>query len=63
MKEDFNDIYDILVDLRGTPAIWQGNQYDSDYRNLMVYGYFKSLNTLLNEYSYVDCSLNLEGLI
>ena len=63
MNDQVNDVWSKLISLRAMPAVWQGNQNDTDFNNLIIYGYFSSFSVLLKEHLYSDCSLSIKGLI
>ena len=52
----------LLEDLRATPAVWIGTDYDS-YDLLNVYGYYKDFNMEISYPSFSLCRLEIEGLI
>lgn len=49
--------------LRGTPAVYQGNNQDSGFESLLVYGFFESFDPVISGPVYSNCSLEITGLI
>ena len=60
--ENIRFVRRILEDLRATPVVWVGTDYDS-YDVLNVYGYYRDFNMEINYPSYSLCRLEIEGLV
>ena len=53
----------ILSQLRAKPTVWQGNQDDTSYDNLLIFGIPKSFNIIMSYFSHSEVNLEIEGLI
>jgi hypothetical protein len=62
-NESLNLVNLILTQLRAKPTVWQGNQEDVQYDNLLIYGFYQDFNILMSHYTHSECNLNIEGLI
>lgn len=58
-KLNFN--YKLLSELRAVPAVWIGSD-ETQYRPLVVFGYYKDFNITIQYPTYSLCSLQIEGL-
>ena len=60
---NFDAIATRLAAVRATPAVWQINNSSTDYSSLIVWGFFKDFDLLLQSNNLSTCSLEIEGLI
>lgn len=56
-------VYRRLVSLRGTPTAWIGNNTDTSYEALIVYGLYTDFSVTVEGPSHSYCDLTIEGLI
>jgi hypothetical protein len=52
----------LLASIRAVPCVWIGSE-DIKYSPLVVFGFFKEVNTTISYPSYSLCNLTIEGLI
>ena len=53
----------LLADLRATPCVWDANNDDTDYDNLIIYGFYKDFDIILRGAVVSKCTITIEGLI
>lgn len=63
MNYNKNTVNNILRQLRATPTVFQGNQYDSEFDDFLIYGFIQDFNIIHSGYDYCEANLELEGLI
>lgn len=59
-NSDVDRVVNKLASIRSTPVAWVG---DGGYSSLILYGFYKSFDTLIESPGGSTCSLELEGLI
>lgn len=62
-NDKLDNIYSILVSLRGVPTAWLGNNDDSNYESLRVFGIFTDFDIVVSGPSHSLCDIEIEGLI
>lgn len=60
LNTEISSLQNLLADLRTTPCVWIG---DPDYENLIIYGYYKDFDIVINYHLVSDVNLQIEGLI
>lgn len=63
MNENKNEVNSVLRQLRAKPTVWQGNQYDSEYDDFLVFGFMNNFTIVHDNYTSCEASLEIEGLI
>ena len=58
-----NTVNSILTQLRAVPTIWQANQSGTEYDNLLIYGFCKKFNIIMQGATHTECSLQIRGMI
>lgn len=62
VDSSFSDqLHGILSSIRSTPVVWVG--FGSTFASLIVYGYYKDFDIVMDYYNTHTCSLTIEGLI
>ena len=52
-----------LSAVRSTPCVWESNNPGTEYTSLIVYGFLKEFDLLLQNLNISECNLSIEGLI
>lgn len=61
MPTDYaNEARRALTEYRAVPVVWVGSE---DFQSTIIYGFYRSFNIILSNYSTSDCVLEIEGLI
>lgn len=60
---DLNKTNTILTELRAIPTIWEGNQKNTSYNNLITYGFCKKFRIIMPGSVYSECRLQIRGMI
>jgi len=66
---DVDRVRRVLASLRAIPCIWVGNNkyqneaMSTDFESLIVYGFYKDFDIVLQGPVYSECSITVEGLI
>jgi hypothetical protein len=53
----------VLTKIRATPCVWQFNNIGTDYTSLIVFGFFRDFDLILQNFNQSECNLEIEGLI
>ena len=61
-NSQLNFNYKLLSEIRAIPVVWIGAD-GSDYKPLVVFGYYRDFNITIKYPTYSLCSLTIEGLI
>lgn len=56
-------VFESLAKVRGSAAVWNFNNEDTDMDALIVYGFFRDFDIIMQNSAYSQCSLTVEGLI
>jgi len=62
-NKNLNVINTVLTQLRATPTIWQGNNNDMFFDNLLLYGVATKFNIIMSYPFHSECNLEIEGFI
>jgi len=62
-KDTINSINSVITQLRGIPTVWQGNQYDTEYDNLLLFGIVAEWVIVMDYPTYYEVSIEIEGFI
>lgn len=60
---DKNIVNSVLRQLRATPTVWQGNQNDTSYDDVLIYGNLADFSIVHKGATYSESSIEIEGLI
>ena len=52
-----------LTAVRSTPCIWQFNNSGTEYETLVIFGFYKDFDVVLQSFKHSECSIEIEGLI
>ena len=63
LQTEKDDINNILRQIRATPTVFNGNQYESDFTDFIIYGYISSFNIIHSGYNHCTANIEIEGLI
>ena len=63
LTKDLDRVYRILANVRAKPCLWQLNNENTSWESLLVYGFFKDFDIILQGEVVSTCSLTIEGLI
>lgn len=62
-NDKINIVRNILTQLRARPTVWQGNQHDTNYDDLIIFGIAGRFTLVHEGYNHSECNLEIEGLI
>lgn len=62
-NNEINGVFKILSDVRGTPVIFNGNQHETDFNGLLVYGFLAEFLITISGPNISRYTLTIEGLI
>lgn len=63
LKTDFKRIYNILAELRAVPCIYIGQDGDSDFEPLTVYGFYRDFDIAVDYPDHHLLLIEIEGII
>jgi hypothetical protein len=58
-----NAVFEALVNVRGTAAVWNFNNDTTDSDTLVTYGFFRDFDIIMQGAAYSRATLSVEGLI
>lgn len=62
-SERVDDIIKELSKLAGTIALFIGDERSYGFESLVIYGYYKDFNILIDNYKTSECQISIEGVI
>jgi hypothetical protein len=63
-KSDTVDhINDVLASARGTASVWLGNNDDTSFESLRIYGFYEDYEITLEQCNYATVSISVRGLV
>ena len=60
---DMVPVYKLLTAVRSTICVWDFNNDSTDYESLIVYGFYKDFDVILQNLAQSICTIEIEGLI